>query len=186
MLSFIFLASDLGDVTLAANQVLVQFLHVSSYIMDGFAFAAEALVGQAVGARAAGAVRRASILTSQWGVGAGVVLALCFALFGGAAIDTLATSEAVREAGRAYLPWLVAAPIFGAAAWMLDGIFIGATRTRDMRNMMIVSLAIYGAAVAILMPLFGNHGLWAALLVAFAVRGVTLGLRYPAVERAAG
>ncbi|WP_246040517.1 MATE family efflux transporter [Roseovarius arcticus] len=185
MLSFIFLASDLGDVTLAANQVLVQFLHVSSYIMDGFAFAAEALVGQAVGARAAGAVRRASILTSQWGVGAGIVLALCFGLFGGAAIDTLAASDAVREAGRSYLPWLVAAPIFGAAAWMLDGIFIGATRTRDMRNMMIVSLAVYGAAVAVLMPLFGNHGLWAALLIAFAVRGITLGMRYPALERSA-
>ncbi len=186
MLSFIFLGSDLGDVTLAANQVLVQFLHVSSYMMDGFAFAAEALVGQAVGARAAGAVRRASLLTSQWGVGAGVVLALCFALFGGAAIDALAASEAVRAAGREFLPWMVAAPIFGAAAWMLDGIFIGATRTRDMRNMMIVSLAVYGAVLVPLVPLFGNHGLWAALLVAFAVRGITLGLRYPALERAAG
>lgn len=186
MLSFIFLGSDLGDVTLAANQVLVQFLHVSSYIMDGFAFAAEALVGQAVGARAPGAVRRASILTSQWGVGAGVLLALCFALFGGAAIDALAASDDVRAAGREFLPWMVAAPIFGAAAWMLDGIFIGATRTRDMRNMMIVSLAVYGTALVPLMALFGNHGLWAALLVAFAVRGVTLGLRYPALERAAG
>ncbi|HEY9040032.1 MAG TPA: MATE family efflux transporter [Roseovarius sp.] len=185
MLSFIFLGADLGDVTLAANQVLVQFLHVSSYMMDGFAFAAEALVGQAVGARAAGAVRRASILTSQWGVGAGIVLALCFALFGGAAIDALAASEDVRAAGREFLPWMVAAPIFGAAAWMLDGIFIGATRTRDMRNMMIVSLAVYGAALVPLVPLFGNHGLWAALLIAFAVRGITLGLRYPALERAA-
>ena len=184
MLSFIFIGSDRGDVTLAANQVLVQFLHLSSYIMDGFAFAAEALVGQAVGARAAGAVRRASILTSQWGVGGGIILALCFALFGGVAIDALAASEAVREAGRTYLPWMVAVPIFGAAAWMLDGIFIGATRTREMRNMMILSLAVYGVAVVLLVPPFGNHGLWAALLVAFAARGITLGLRYPALERA--
>lgn len=186
MLSFIFLGSDLGDVTLAANQVLVQFLHVSSYVMDGFAFAAEALVGQAMGARAAGEVRRASLLTSQWGVGAGLILALGFALLGGSAIDALATSETVREAGRSYLPWMVATPIFGAAAWMLDGIFIGATRTRDMRNMMVLSLAVYGAALAALVPFLGNHGLWAALLVSFAVRGLTLGLRYPALERAAG
>ena len=185
LLSFIFLGSDLGDVTLAANQVLVQFLHVSSYIMDGFAFAAEALVGQAFGARTVGAVRRASLLTSQWGVGAGVILALCFAIFGGTAIDALAASEVVRAAGRTYLPWMVAAPIFGAAAWMLDGIFIGATHTRDMRNMMIVSVAIYGAALVPLVPLFGNHGLWAALLISFALRGITLGLRYPALERAA-
>ena len=185
LLSFIFLGSDLGDVTLATNQVLVQFLHVSSYIMDGFAFAAEALVGQAFGARTVGAVRRASLLTSQWGVGVGVILALCFAIFGGAAIDALAASEVVRAAGRTYLPWMVAAPIFGAAAWMLDGIFIGATHTRDMRNMMIVSVAIYGAALVPLVPLFGNHGLWAALLISFALRGITLGLRYPALERAA-
>ncbi|WP_324753584.1 MATE family efflux transporter [Roseovarius sp. Pro17] len=186
MLSFIFLGSDLGDVTLAANQVLVQFLHVSSYIMDGFAFAAEALVGHAIGTRARGAVRRASILTSQWGVGAGVLLAVCFALFGGAAIDALAASDAVRDAGRTYLPYMVAAPIFGAAAWMLDGIFIGATRTRDMRNMMALSLVVYGAALMALVPIFGNHGLWMALLVSFVIRGATLGARYPALERAAG
>jgi len=186
MLSFVFLGSDLGDVTLAANQVLVQFLHVSSYIMDGFAFAAEALVGQAVGAQLRGAVRRASILTSWWGLGAGVALALCFALFGGVGIDALAASDAVRAAGRDYLPYMVAAPIFGAAAWMLDGIFIGATRTRDMRNMMALSLLVYGAALMALVPVFGNHGLWMGLLISFAVRGVTLGARYPALERAAG
>ncbi|MFX0547040.1 MATE family efflux transporter [Roseovarius sp. S1116L3] len=186
MLSFVFLGSDLGDVTLAANQVLVQFLHVSSYVMDGFAFAAEALVGQAVGAKARGAVRRASILTGEWGLGAGVLLALSFAVFGGAAIDALATDEAVRAAGRSYLPWMVIAPIFGAAAWMLDGIFIGATRTRDMRNMMALSLLVYGASLVALVPLFGNHGLWMGLLVSYVVRGVTLGVRYPALERAAG
>ncbi len=186
LLSFVFLGSDLGDVTLAANQVLVQFLHVSSYIMDGFAFAAEALVGQAVGARARGAVRRASILTSEWGLGAGAALAVCFALFGGPAIDMLAADEGVRAAARIYLPYMVAAPLFGAAAWMLDGIFIGATRTRDMRNMMALSLLVYGASVVALVPLLGNHGLWIALLISFAVRGVTLGARYPALERAAG
>ena len=65
---------------------------------------------------------------------------------------------------------------------MLDGIFIGATRGRDMRNMMLVSFAIYVAAVIILVPAYGNHGLWAALLVSFVARGETLGLRYPALE----
>ena len=89
----------------------------------------------------------------------------------------------VREAARRFLPYAVAAPLFGLAPFMLDGVFIGATRTRDMRNMMALSLVIYVAAVFALVPLFGNHGLWLALLVSFVARGVTLGLRYPALER---
>ena len=115
----------------------------------------------------------------------GLIQALCFALFGGVAIDALAASEAVREAGRTYLPWMVAVPIFGAAAWMLDGIFIGATRTREMRNMMILSTAGYFALAIPLGAGFGNHGLWIAMLASFVLRGVTLGLRYPALEAAA-
>ena len=78
---------------------------------------------------------------------------------------------------------MVAAPILGLASWMLDGIFIGATRSADMRNMMALSFAVYVLSVTALMPIFGNHGLWAALLVSFVARGVTLGARYPALER---
>ena len=81
---------------------------------------------------------------------------------------------------------MVAAPLVGVAAWMLDGVFIGATRTADMRNMMALSFAAYVASAIVLVPAFGNHGLWAALMVSFASRGVTLGARYPALERAAG
>ena len=76
-------------------------------------------------------------------------------------------------------------PLLGVAAWMLDGIFIGATRTVDMRNMMVLSALMYAVAVAILVPLYGNHGLWTALVISFAARGITLGARYPALERAA-
>ena len=182
--SFLFLAADFGDTTLAANQVLVQLLYVTSYTMDGFAIAAESLVGQAVGARARATLRRAAIVTSQWGLAACVVMALGFAFGGPALIALMAKAEEVRAAAVLFLPYMVAAPILGWAAWMLDGIFIGATRTRDMRNMMAVSLAVYVASVLILVPLMGNHGLWTALLISFAVRGVTLGLRYPALERA--
>lgn len=192
--SFLFLASDLGDVTLAANQILIQFLEVTAYCLDGFAFAAESFVGQAFGAAAVPRLRRAAILTSAWGAGAAVALALAFAALGPAVIEvmvgsgeagTAAEAEAVRAAARAYLPWMVAAPLVGVACWMLDGIFIGATRTRDMRNMAVVSAAVYAGAVALLLPLFGNHGLWAALMVFFVARALTLGARYPALERAA-
>ena len=80
------------------------------------------------------------------------------------------------------LPWMVLAPLVGWVPWMLDGIFIGATRTRDMRNMMAVSFGVYLLALWIFLPLFGNHGLWLALVTSYAARGVTLGLRYAALE----
>lgn len=183
--SFLFLGARWGDVTLAANQVLLQFLHVTAYALDGFAFAAEALVGQALGARQRAALRRSAILTGVWAVGISVGLAVCFALFGGMLIDVMTTAPDVRAAARAYLGWMVLAPLVGVWSWMLDGVFIGATRARDMRNMMAVSFLGYVAAVAVLAPPFGNHGLWAAILVFFALRAATLALRYPSLEASA-
>jgi MATE family multidrug resistance protein len=109
-----------------------------------------------------------------------------FALGGGAIIDLMTTAPQVREEARVFLPYMIAAPLIGCASWMLDGIFIGATRSRDMRNMMAVSFVIYCACAAVLVPTLGNHGLWISLLVSFIARGITLGLRYPALERAAG
>jgi MATE family multidrug resistance protein len=183
--SFVFMGAGFGDVTLAANEVLVQFMYVTAHAMDGFAFAAETLIARAYGRRAPERVRRSALLTSGWGAGSCIVLALGFALAGPWLIDVMAKDEAVREVARIYLPWMVAAPVVGCAAWMLDGIFIGATRGADMRNMMLVSFAVYVACAAVAVPLLGNHGLWLSLLVSFAARGVTLGLRYPALERGA-
>ncbi|MTH77236.1 MATE family efflux transporter [Paracoccus aestuariivivens] len=183
--TFMFMAAGQGDVTLAANQVLLQFLSVVAFALDGFAFAAESLVGQAVGARRPDHLRRAATLTSQWGVGGAVALALVFALGGPAIIDLLTTSPEVRSVAREYLPWLIAAPVVGVAAWMLDGIFIGATRTREMRRAMILSVAIYVPVLIVLPQQFGNHGLWAALTVLSLLRGLTLWRLYPRVEAAA-
>ncbi|MDS9465987.1 MATE family efflux transporter [Paracoccus sp. MBLB3053] len=183
--SFMFLAAGQGDVTLAANQVLLQFLSIVAFALDGFAFAAESLVGQAVGARRPERLRRAAWLTSQWGVGGSVGLAFLFATAGPAIIDLLTTAPEVRSVARAYLPWLIAAPVLGIAAWMLDGIFIGATRTREMRNAMLVSVALYVPVLVLLPQLFGNHGLWAALMVLSLLRGLTLWWLYPQVEAAA-
>ena len=180
--SFLFFGSGFGDVQLAANQILMQFLQVTAYALDGFAFSAEALVGQALGARARGALRRSAALSSLWGAIVCAALAVSFAIFGGAVINIMTTAPDVRAVARSYLPYMVAAPIVGVAAWMLDGIFIGATRTRDMRNMMVVSAAIYFATVIPLMAAFQNHGLWIGLLLNFVVRGATLGWKYPALE----
>lgn len=183
--TFLFLGAGFGDVTLAANQVLLQFAEITAYALDGFAFAAETLVGQAVGARAPQRVRRGSALASQWAAGGSVVLALGFLLGGPALIDLMATAPEVRAEARIFLPWLVAAPLVAVASYMFDGIFIGATLTREMRNTMALSVAVYAAALALLVPAFGNHGLWAALMVLNTARGLSMARLYPRAERAA-
>lgn len=181
--SFVFLGARFGDVTLAANQVLLQFLELTAYALDGFAFAAEALVGQAVGAGSLAALRRSAWLTSQWGAGGAVGLGLGFWLGGPWLIDLLTTEPQVRAAAREWLPWVALAPVLGIAAWMLDGIFIGATQGRDMRNAMGVTMAVYIPALILLPGPLGNHGLWAALMVLLVVRGITLGWLYPRIEQ---
>ncbi|EPX81073.1 MATE family efflux transporter [Litoreibacter arenae] len=181
-ISFLFFGADFGDVTLAANQILLQFLHITAYALDGFAFAAEALVGQAFGARNRLRLRRGAYLASFWGLIVTIGLALSFAVFGGTIIDIMTTAPEVQTEARTYLIYMIFAPVVGVAAWMLDGVFIGATRTRDMRNMMAVSFAVYAVSLAVLMPFLGNHGLWLSLLIMFVARGVTLGLKYPALE----
>ena len=183
--TFIFLGARYGDVTLAANQVLLQFLEITAFALDGFAFAAESLVGQAYGAKSLARVRRSAIITSQWGVGGAFALGALFWLGGPQLIDLMAKDPDVQSAARIYLPWVALAPVIGIASWMFDGIFIGATRTRDMRNAMLMSAAIYAVAIVVLSVTFQNHGLWAALMVLNIARGVTLALRYPALERSA-
>ena len=180
--SFLFLGSSFDDATLAANQVLIQFLNITAYAMDGFAFAAEAIVGKALGSRNRLLFRKSAIMTSQWGFGLVIVMAIIFAVFGSNIIDVMTTAENVREVSREYLPWMVLAPLVGAASWMLDGIFIGATRTADMRNMMFISFCVYLLTLAILLPRYENHGLWASLIIFSIARGVTLGYKYPKLE----
>ena len=184
--AFLFFGAGLGDVTLAANQVLMQFLEITAYALDGFAFAAEALVGQAIGARSVDQTRAAGRICMQWGFGGAAVLALVFAVTGTWVIDLMTTSPEVREVARGYLPWLVAAPLIGVAAWIYDGIFIGALLTRDMLRAMLVAVAVYILALAVLVPTAGNHGLWASLMVLNAVRTVTLWRRYPRILERAG
>ncbi|MEL6957756.1 MAG: MATE family efflux transporter [Pseudomonadota bacterium] len=182
-MSFLFFGARYGDVRLAANHILLQFLTFTAFAMDGFAFAVEALVGRAKGAGDRAGFRRAALLTSFWGGGAGFALALAFALAGGPIIDLLTTAPDVRSAARDYLIYMALTPLVSFVPFMLDGIFIGATRTRDMRNMMALSAAIYFAAALALMPLLGNDGLWIAVILSFVARGATLGWRYPALER---
>lgn len=183
MISFAFLGARQGDDILAANHILMQFIEITAFALDGFAFSAEVIVGQAVGAKARDHLRQGVVLSFIWAGIASLILASAFLFFGPHIVAIMASAQDVRASAAAYLPWMALAPIVGVVAWIMDGVFIGATRSADMRNMMILSTLIYLVAVLILLPLYGNHGLWGALLISYGARGLSLLSRYPSLER---
>lgn len=176
-------SAQAGDVALAANTILLNFSYLAAYFLDGFAFAAETLVGQAIGARRRQRFREAVWLSCVWAAALSLLVSLGFFFFGHLYIDLLTINPDVQAAGREYLFWAALLPITGVACYQFDGIFIGATRTADMRNMMLLSVTIYLASWFVLASLYGNHGLWASLIVFLAARALTLAARYPALER---
>lgn len=166
----------MGTLTLAANAVLMNFFLVGTFFLDGFATAAEQLAGRAVGARDVPTLRRAIRLSSAWAFGSSAAATLLFLLFGDRLVGLMTTAQDVRAVATHYLPWAAFTAVSGVLAFQMDGVFIGATWSRDMRNMMLVSLAAFVAALVALQP-FGNHGLWAALHLFLLLRGVSLLLR---------
>lgn len=183
---FTSLGARMGDVILAANAVLFQFQLIMGYGLDGFANAASAFVGSAIGARSRDDFRNAVRVTTIW---AGAIALLCtaiYAAFGTWIIDVLAGQPSVRAVAYAYLPWVIVSPLVSFWCFQLDGIFVGATSGKEMRNAMAASLVIYLAATALFIPVWGNSGLWLALLTFMAARGVTLGLYLPRLGRRIG
>ena len=172
-----------GDVVLAANAVLNNFLMISAFFLDGLANAAEQLCGRAYGARDRGAFSGAVRLVLLWGSGFALAVIAVFALFGPSLIDAMTASPDVRQQARDTLLFVVLSPILAVFAFAYDGIFIGATWARDMRNLMVLSLLMFFAAWFSLRS-FGNAGLWGALLAFYAARGGLQALRYPALLRA--
>ena len=172
-----------GDVTLAANAVLNNFLLVNAFFLDGLANAAEQLCGRAFGARDRTGFSGATRLVVLWGVAFALAVTATFALSGPALIDIMTASEEVRRGAREYLWFVVLAPMLAVFAFAYDGVYIGAAWARDMRNLMALSLLIFLAAWLVLRP-FGNAGLWGALLVHYAARGGLQALRYPALLKA--
>ncbi|RXH21728.1 MULTISPECIES: MATE family efflux transporter [Bradyrhizobium] len=172
-----------GDVTLAANSVLNNFLLVSAFFLDGLANAAQQLCGRTLGARDARGFAASTRLVLLWGLGFAIVVAVLFALFGPGLIDVMTASEDVRRAAREFLPFVVLAPIPGVFAFGFDGIYIGATWAREMRNLMLASLAIFLGTWWALQS-FGNAGLWWALMASYLSRGGLQAARYPAQFRA--
>ena len=163
-----------GDVILAANEILMNLIVLATYSLDGLAAAAEQLAGRAVGARHRPSFDRTLRLTIGWGFGVGAAASVAFWFFGPLLVDLMTTSVPVRATARDYLLLAALFPVVGTLAYQMDGIFIGATWSVDMRNTMLLSLAIYFAAWWVLENAFGIAGLWLALLVFLVVRGLTL------------
>jgi multidrug resistance protein, MATE family len=185
-LTFTALGSRQGEIVLAANAVLLNFLTLAAFGLDGFAHAAEAMVGRYAGAGDRAGARVATNANLVLALALAALFALAFGIGGRAAIGLMTGLEAVRASALAYLPYLIALPPVAVWAFLFDGVFIGATRTAEMRNGMALALAVFLLAAWTLMPILGNHGLWLALLLLMGTRGLWLGLLYRRLERGAG
>jgi multidrug resistance protein, MATE family len=163
-----------GDVILAANAILMQFVTFSAFFLDGFALSAEILVGHAIGSRDRDRLDRSIKYCTQLGIGTAILLSIVFVLTAMPVVTVLTNVVAVQAICREFLVWVVLAPPISVACYILDGIFIGATRSTEMRNAMVVSLAVFLGAWYLLHGWFGNHGLWAALMLYYLARAGTL------------
>lgn len=187
-LAFVFFtrqSAQQSDDILAANEILLHFFMIAGYFLDGFAVAAEQFIGRAIGAKNRETFKRAVYLTSFWNVVQATLLSLVFLAFGSAIVAFMTPNEAIRSIAATYLLWAVITPVVGVAAFQMDGIFIGGTWSRDMRNTMVLSLILMVVLYFVLFPIMGNHGLWLALNVFLGLRGFLLYLRLNNREEAA-
>ncbi|MGE1083357.1 MATE family efflux transporter [Pseudomonas shirazensis] len=164
----------LGEATVAANALLLNGLLLTAYALDGLAHAVEALCGHAIGARDRQTLRRSLVVAGGWSLLVSIGFAGVFLLGGHLFINLQTDIASVREAAYPYLPYLAVLPLIAVWSYLLDGLFIGATRAREMRNAMLLSLLL-AAPLAWMASSYGNHGLWLAFLGFMTLRGVTLG-----------
>ena len=172
-----------GDAILAANAVLLNFLWIAGYGLDGFANATEALVGEAIGAKRIGDYRSVLKASSVSAFTVAVFISLIYMIFGRAIIAIFTNQEAVRVLAAEFLPWMIVLPMIAVWSFLLDGVFIGATRAPELRDSMLISFTGYLLLAVVLSARFGNHGLWCAMLTFMALRAGTLALRLPGIEK---
>ncbi|MEZ5985962.1 MAG: MATE family efflux transporter [Hyphomonas sp.] len=167
----------------AGNEVLLQFITVAAFVLDGFAFVAEKEAGEAYGARSGPRLARAMRLTTEFALIAGGAFALLYFLGGGWVITTFVRDVEAREAALAYLPYCAVIPLIGIAPWQLDGLFLGTTQGRALRNAGVTVAVLYISTDLILRPAFGNTGVWTAFLLMYLYRAAALGIYVPGLFR---
>ena len=181
MFTFAFITAQgarLGPLILAANAVLINFQNLTSLGLDGFAHAAEAMVGRAVGRKDDAALRHTVRLTLKWSLIFSIGFVASYVVAGPFIIGLLTELPDVRKTAMTYLPWLVVSPLISVWCFLYDGVYVGMTRAREMRNIMLFStFAVFVPAWLIAQPL-GNHGLWLALMAFFASRGIGMHIGY--------
>lgn len=180
------IGSRLGDTTLAANAILLQIQVFIAQGLDGFATAAEALTGEAKGAKRRDRFNAAVKASTIWAGGLAIFFCGLTALLGPWVIDTLTTVESVREVARTYLIWSIILPAISIWSFQLDGIFIGCTWSRQMRDSMILSLIIFLGTVAVLHTWYGNHGLWASFAIFMVARAITMAWLFKGLRKTVG
>ena len=177
------IGARMGEVVLAANGVLLNFFLLASYALDGFAHAAEVQAGTAYGARDRKLLRQRVRLGTRWAFATALAITACYALGGHHLIALMTDIESVRVSASTYLFWMVLAPLTGALAFQMDGVYFGTTHTVTLRNAMLQSCALYAVLLLICVPIWQNHGLWFAFSAFMLSRGLILLWRYPSIER---
>ncbi len=181
MAAFTILGANMSKEILAANAILMNLQMVTSFGLDGFAQAAEVLVGKEIGKKSPTGLRQTVIISTKWSLITAGLFSLIYVTFGDMIIDGLTNITAVRNTAADYMIWVIVLPLVSVWCFLLDGIFIGATAGKYMRNGMVISTAIYIASLAIFLPLWQNHGLWLSYSIFMAVRGLSLAVKYPKV-----
>ena len=171
-------SAALSDTVLAINTILLQFINLSSYAIDGLAFAAESLIGKYKGARDMQNLKRTTLQIFFWSFLFGGVIMLIFMLFGERLLHLFTDQMPLIAQAKPYLIWIIVAPVVNVAAYIWDGIFLGATASKALRNSVMLSTLLFLSAIYLLIP-FGNHGLWAALTLLLIARGVSLTVLAP-------
>ena len=183
---FVRAGTSIDTATVAGNEVLLQFITVSAFVLDSFAFVAEKEVGEAFGARDAARLRRAVRVTSELALAFGALIALAFLLGGGAVIEFFVRDPEARRAALTYLPFCAATPLIGVPAWQLDGVFLGATRGRALRTAGVAAAVLYVLSDLALRGAYGNTGIWSAFLLMYVYRAACLAGFWPSLVRDLG
>ncbi|MGB1276874.1 MAG: MATE family efflux transporter, partial [Nannocystaceae bacterium] len=183
---FVNSGAKVGTSALAGNEVLLQFVAVSAFVLDAFAFVAEKEIGEAVGMQSRARLRRAMGVTTRLSLGFGAAIAGIYWLAGGPIIDVFIRDPQAHAVAREFLPYVALVPLIGVPAWMFDGAFLGATQGRGFRNAAVISAVGYVLADLWLAPQYGNTGVWAAFLWMYVIRGLALGWYWPELVRSVG
>jgi MATE family multidrug resistance protein len=171
-----YISAHFGEEILAANTLLMQLFTLTSYVMDGFAYAGESLVGKYVGAQDKDRLRLTIRYLLYWGVGLAVFFTLLFVFAGEPLLRVLSSDETVIQTSMQYMFWTYLLPFTGFAAFIYDGIYIGATASAPMRNVMFVATAIFFVVYYTLVARWGNHAIWCAFIFFLTFRGVLMAL----------